>query len=247
MEVVFIGSGGHIITSDRSCPCILVDGEIMLDCGFGSLKNYRTLNMPLERIEKILITHHHADHAGDLVAFLWAMAMEGRKTPVKIFGPEETDELTLTLLRLMNTPEEYTVLKMEFENLKGGESLGEIKTLKTPHKPVNIAYRVERNGKVLCYSGDTPYYEPLAAFASKCNILIHDSVFLDEQKELATLTNHSTAGEAGRIARLAEAERLVLFHVLPFNRQFEREIIRQAAREFDGEILMVKDLDRIRL
>jgi ribonuclease Z len=247
LEVVFVGSGGHIVTLERSCPCLLVDGELLFDCGFGSLKNYRKLNLPLEKITRIFLTHHHADHVGDLVAFLWAMAMEGRKFPLKIFGPNETSKLVLSLLKLMNTPEEYTMLKMNFKELKGGESLGEIKTLRTPHKPVNLAYRLEKSGKSLCYSGDTPYHKPLAAFASKCNLLIHDSVFLNEQKELAALTNHSTAGEAGRVARLAEVEKLVLFHVLPFNIRFEREILKQAAEEFDGEIIMVRDLDKLRL
>jgi len=243
LKVTFVGSGGYIVTADRSCPSILVDGELLLDCGFGALKNLRTLNVSLKDLKKLLLTHHHADHVGDLVGLLWAMAMEGRDKPLEVWGPEGTDRLTMDLLEYMNTPPEYTVIKINFRNLAGGETLNGVKVLKAIHKPVNLAYRIERNGKSLCYSGDTSYCEQLISLASKCNLLIHDAVFLDEQREIAVLTNHSTAGEAGRVARAAGVEKLVLFHILPFNRAFEAELLKQAKREFDGEILIVKDLE----
>jgi len=245
LKVTFLGSGGYVVTADRSCPSILVDGVLLLDCGFGSLKNLRAAGVSVGALKRLLITHHHADHVGDLVGLLWAMAVEGRGEPFEILGPEGTDKLTLSLLEAMNTPPEYTMLKITFRNLSGGEDLGEVKTLKTIHKPVNLAYRVERGGKSLCYSGDTAYFEPLAALAKGCNLLIHDAVFLEEQKELAALTNHSTAREAGKIAEAAGVEKLVLFHILPFNRGFEREFVRQAGREFSGEILIVKDLETL--
>ena len=63
--------------------------------------------------------------------------------------------------------------------------------------------------------------------------------------DLAVLTKHSTAGEAGEIAQAAGVKKLVLFHILPFNRGFEREFVRQAGREFSGEILIVKDLETL--
>ncbi|RLI34765.1 hypothetical protein DRO53_02870 [Candidatus Bathyarchaeota archaeon] len=247
MKITFIGSGGYIVTSDRSCPSILIDDCMLLDCGFGCLQNLRKLNFNLKRLEKLLLTHHHADHMGDLVALLWALAMEGEGKLLEIWGPAGTEKLTRQLLELMNTPREYVVLKLCFREFKGGESLGEVKTLKTPHNPVNLAYRIERGGKSICYSGDTPFYKPLAAFASKCKLLIHDAVFLDEQKELAALTNHSTAGEAGEIAREAGVEKLVLFHVLPFNRAFEDKLVKQAEKKFGGEVILVKDLETLKI
>ncbi|MHC1586420.1 MAG: MBL fold metallo-hydrolase [Candidatus Hecatellaceae archaeon] len=247
MKVTFVGSGGYTVTADRVCPSILVDDKLLLDCGFGCLKNLRTLGLELKRLESLLITHHHADHVGDLIALLWAMAMEGRDAALKILGPQGTAKLTQSLLELMHTPSEYTVLKLDFKELSGGESLNGIKALKTLHRPVNLAYRVERGGRSLCYSGDTAYFKPLASFASGCNLLIHDAVFLNEQKELAAITNHSTAGEAGEIAQEAGVEKLVLFHVLPFNRAFERELVRQAEERFDGEVLLVRDLETIEI
>jgi ribonuclease BN (tRNA processing enzyme) len=243
LKVTFIGSGGYIVTADRSCPSILVDGELLLDCGFGSLKNLRAADVSLKDLRRLLLTHHHADHVGDLVGLLWAMAMEGRDVPLEIWGPDGTDRLTMSLLESMNTPPEYTVLKLNFKNLAGGETLGNIKVLRAIHKPVDLAYRIEKNGRSLCYSGDTAYCEQLISLASGCSLLVHDAVFLDEQKEIAALTNHSTAAEAGRIAEAAGVEKLVLFHILPFNRVFEAELLRQAEREFNGEILMVKDLE----
>ncbi len=245
MKVTFAGSGGVIVTKERACPCILIDDDIMIDCGSGSLKNLRQLNVDLGKIKKLLITHMHCDHISDLPPLLWAMEMESRTEPLEIVGYTGIEQTTKKILTLMNTPSEYTYFHMHFKALERNSQFEEIKTFLTIHKPANLAYKITRNGCSVCYSGDTVYFEPLAEFASNCNLLIHDSAFLARQKDIALLTNHSTAEEAGRIAKMANAKALALIHLFPYNVKTETQYIKQAKREFKRKIIVAKDMQKL--
>lgn len=240
--MTFIGSGGPSVTKERSCSCVLVDSDTLIDCGGGALKNLKTLGTDLTEIERVLLSHFHADHIGDLVSLIWAMDVEGRKIPLKIYGYEGVGELVSGLLKLMNTPSTLMAFKIECHPLKGGEEVGDFKAHLTKHKPPNLSYRISRGGRSLCYTGDTAHHEALFDFASGCDLLIHESVFLEEQKNLADLTNHSTAREAGRVAGKAGVKTLVLFHIFPYNAPFEGEYLAQASKEFSGRIIVARDL-----
>ena len=247
MRITFVGSGGVAVTKQRCCACFLIDEDILIDCGSGAVKNLRKMGVNLSNIKKVLISHYHADHISDLVPLLWALELEGYREPIEIMGYGRIEKVVKGMLKTMKTPESYTVFNLRFTSLRGGEEIGEIKCFLTKHKPKNLAYRIERNGKSVCYSGDTRFYKPLANFASNCNVLIHDTTFLDEQKELASLTNHSTASQAGKIARMANVDILVLTHFFPNNVENEEEYVKQASKEFKGKIILARDLQTIEI
>jgi len=223
----------------------LVDEDLLFDCGTGSVKNLRMADVDLAKLRKVLITHYHLDHISDLAPLLWTLEMEETKEPLEIAGYKTIEKVTKKLLKLMNTPEDFTVFNLKFNPLNGNENFGEIQTFLTKHKPKNIAYRIQRGSKSLCYTGDTAFYKPLVRFVSNCNLLIHEATFLDEQKDIAVLTNHSTASQAGKIAKLANVEKLVLTHIFPGNDKFEDKYVKQAAKEFKGEIFVAKDFQTI--
>ena len=245
LRVTFVGSGGPVVTKERSCPCILIDRDLLLDCGSGTLKNLRQLDVDLNGIKKLLITHYHVDHIGDLPSLLWAMELGERKSRLEITGYKDVEKLTKSLLKLMNTPEDITIFDLSFRSLSGEANFDDIRTCTTLHKPTNLAYRIARNGKSICYTGDTAYHEPLAEFASNCDMMIHDSMFLDEQTALAAMMNHSTAGEAAKIAEKAHVNTLVLFHIFPHNVNYENKFRQQASKEFNGKIIIPKDLQTL--
>ncbi len=247
MKITIIGSGGTTLTKSKACPSILIDEDILIDCGPGSLKNMVEIDTDLTKIKKIMITHYHADHVGDLIPLLWAIQLAESKESLEIIGYRKIEKFTISLLKIMHTPKEFTIFNVRFRSLIGGEEFDEVKTFKAKHRPTDIAYRVERNGKSVCYTGDTRFYRPLANFASKCDILIHDATFLDEQKKIASLTNHSTASQAGKIAKMADVKTLILTHILPHNTQYEEKYIKQASKEFDGEIIVARDLQTIKI
>lgn len=70
-----------------------------------------------------------------------------------------------------------------------------------------------RPGRVLVYTGDTRPTEATVEAARECDVLIHEATFAEEESERAARTAHSTAAQAGAIARRAGARRLILTHL----------------------------------
>lgn len=70
-----------------------------------------------------------------------------------------------------------------------------------------------RPGRTLVYTGDTRPCDATVDAAGGCDMLVHEATFSDEEVERAGRTGHSTARQAGEIARQAGARQLVLTHL----------------------------------
>lgn len=241
MQVTVVGSGGPAASKRRACPCFLIDRDVLVDCGAGAVRNLKTLDIDLTEIREILISHAHADHIGDLVSLLWAMRIDDRTKPLEITGPTGIESTALNLLSLMNTESGFLTYTITFKELEGGEDLGDIRTCRTNHKLPTVAYRIERGGRSICYSGDTSFCEDVITLARGCDLLIHEATFLEEQREFARQTTHSTAVDAGRAAQLAGAKKVIIFHIPPPNERMEDEYLRQVRRSYGGEVVIAED------
>jgi len=68
-------------------------------------------------------------------------------------------------------------------------------------------------GRKIVYTGDTRPVKKTIEISKNADLLIHDSSFTSDLQEWAEVTKHSTAREAGEIARLAGVKRLYLTHI----------------------------------
>lgn len=97
----------------------------------------------------------------------------------------------------------------DYQNLKSGKDYklenGEIIPNKNltldPSKPLSYAF-----------CSDTIYKEDIVPIIKNVDLLYHESTFLNDKKDLAKTTKHSTAQEAAKIAKLANADKLILGH-----------------------------------
>lgn len=94
----------------------------------------------------------------------------------------------------------------------------------------------KRDGRKLVISGDTRPCEALAQAGRDCDVLIHEATFSDDEQERALDTKHSTAREAGRVAKLAQARRLVLTHLSSRHDVDFGLLVAQAREEYHGPI-----------
>lgn len=93
MRAYALGTGGGPIVSGiraGTSTAICVDDAVYLvDCGMGSIRNYRN-HMEWGDLRSIFITHHHSDHIYDLGSYLltgWQVPGESFSRPIQVYGP----------------------------------------------------------------------------------------------------------------------------------------------------------------
>ena len=55
--------------------------------GTGSMERLYALGIPLDFIDKVFLTHLHADHMGDLAGFYIYGPQNNRSVPLRVWGP----------------------------------------------------------------------------------------------------------------------------------------------------------------
>ena len=66
--------------------------------------------------------------------------------------------------------------------------------------------------KSYAYCSDTEYDESIVKLVNNCDALYHESTFLEKHVKLSKTTKHSTAKQAGKIAKLSNTKLLILGH-----------------------------------
>jgi len=94
IEVLFLGTVSGVPTRDRNHSAIILShhGErketMLLDCGEGTQRQMLIAGINFMDIDKIFITHWHADHFAGLIPLIQTMNLERRQKPLYIFAPE---------------------------------------------------------------------------------------------------------------------------------------------------------------
>ena len=102
-----------------------------------------------------------------------------------------------------------------------------------------------RPGRTVVYTGDTRPTEGTVDAATDADLLVHDATFLDERRDRAGETGHSTAVEAAEIASRAGAKRLALTHVSSRYAGHEHDLEDEGRAHFDGETILPDDGDSV--
>ena len=98
----------------------------------------------------------------------------------------------------------------------------------------------KRPGKKIGISGDTMPTKELEEFFNECDYLVFDSTFLDEEKQKAQDTCHSTAKQAAELAKNANVKNLILTH---FSARYKDEIGHKTeAEQIHNSVITAKDL-----
>ncbi len=92
IRVTVIGSGYPFPRRAQASGSILVEvgndqrDIFIFDLGTGALSNLASMQLPVESITKLFLTHLHADHMGDIFGLMGSYAKVGRTDPVEIWG-----------------------------------------------------------------------------------------------------------------------------------------------------------------
>ncbi len=96
-----------------------------------------------------------------------------------------------------------------FGRLQKGET---IRAGEKEIKPEDVI-GAQRPGRVIVYSGDTRPCEAILNACKNADLLIHDGTLTSDLQDWALETKHSTALEAGELAKKAGVKQLILTHI----------------------------------
>lgn len=103
----------------------------------------------------------------------------------------------------------------------------------------------KRPGKKIGISGDTMPTEELEKFFDGCDYLVFDSTFLEDIKEKAAETCHSTAKQAALLAKKAKVKNLILTH---FSARYKDELQHlQEAKGIHDSVITSRDLLEVQI
>jgi ribonuclease Z len=138
--------------------------------------------------------------------------------------PGRFDVETADAIGVPNGPERGALQRGESITLPDGRVL-------TPDTVLGAA----RPGRRIVISGDTAPTETVRVLAEGADLLVHEATFLEDERDRAADTLHSTASQAAEIARDANVQLLALTHVSP--RYFGPELAREAREVFPATIV----------
>lgn len=238
MELTVLGCSGTFPSADSGCSSYLVrhDGyTLMIDAGNGAVGALQRVAGLLDP-DAVLLSHLHADHCVDLVAYSYARRFhEAKPARLPVHGPQGTQE---RICRIFDRPPRDHLDKVYvFHTVAPGHlELGPFSVTLTPtaHPIETYSVRVEAGGRSLCYSADTGVTPRLVEAAKGVDLFLCEATWEDGGNHPPDV--HLTASEAGEHAAEADVARLLLTHKVAW--QHDDDVLAGAARAFRGPVEM---------
>jgi ribonuclease BN (tRNA processing enzyme) len=222
MEIQFIGSGDAFGSGGRFHTCFLVTASscrFLIDCGASSLVALKQRGIPLDSIDGVVVSHLHGDHFGGLPFLLLdARHMSKRERPLFLYGPPGLKERLEAAQEALfpgatQMPAEfalvYEVLAAETRCAGSGFAVTPFLAEHSAGAPA-FALRIEADGKVVTYSGDTEWTDRLIGAARGADLFICECSSYERP-----LTGHlDYKSLSGKLATIG-AKRVILTHLNP--------------------------------
>jgi ribonuclease Z len=204
LRVTVLGSGNPWVTRAQSCGSILVEvgspqrDLLVFDLGSGSLANFASLKLSVNALDKVFITHLHADHTSDLITLFGSYRKSGRvDRGVQVWGPSgseprfgtnhfvdgirEACQWDSESTRSIHAEESFELFVQEFD-FSRTQVVYDANGVTVTAFPVihalsgAVGYRIDFGGLTVVHSGDTRPGWPLvrACEGTTVDLLIHE-------------------------------------------------------------------------
>jgi ribonuclease BN (tRNA processing enzyme) len=268
------GGGPRPRKSNSAPAQVIVVNDVayVIDCGDGVARQLVFAGIRLPQLRHIFLTHQHSDHNADYGNLLLLAWTSGLRSRVDCWGPPPLQQMTAHFME-MNSYDIQTRIKDEgriplqplihIHELTGGGLVLEDENVKVratlvDHPPVvpSFGYRFDCPDRSIVISGDTRPSENLIKLAQGADVLVHDALYPPAIDRLVAgvpnasslkksiMSHHTSAEDAGRVAKAAGVKTLVLSHLVPpDDPEVTDQMWTDAARKhFDGKIIVGRDL-----
>ena len=226
-----LGCSGTFPGPVSPCSGYLVEQDgyrLVLDLGSGALGALQR-HIDLLDVDAVYVSHLHADHCIDLVAYSYARRYhpKGLPPPLPVYGPAGTEDRLCAAYE--EPPADGLLDVYDFREVgPGRHQLGPFTvTTALTHHPIEAhALRLEAGGRSLTYSADTAVSDAVVELARGSDLFLCEASWLSVPTPPPGI--HLTGREAGEHATRAGVGRLLLTHLMPFT---DPEAVKAEARE----------------
>ena len=221
MRLTILGNNGPYPAPGGACSGYLLESDsgsttILLDCGTGVLSRLPQ-HTSLGQIDAVVLSHLHFDHMSDMLPMQYALQFNSRKRPLDVYAPAQP-----AAVRALLSGSFTDVWPMR------EVVIGEMKLSFCPvrHPVETYAVCVECDGARMVYTGDSNTDFALELFCDGADLLLADAGLSSEDHTDAA--PHLSAALCGKLAKDANAKRLILTH---FNPKYDPNALCAEARE----------------
>ena len=211
MKLTVFGTNATCPEADGACSCFLAESahsRLLLDMGNASLTKLQQ-KLDLAALDGIFISHFHFDHVGDL--FCAKYQLETRRAygeaipPIPLFAPAMPAWAAAELATngVFEISELSAPCSFVFRDMK-------LSFQPMPHLIESFGIRIEADGEVFAYSGDTGACSALTQLAARADLFLCEATF--PSCSAAECSHHLSAEHAAEAAKAAGAAQLLLTH-----------------------------------
>jgi ribonuclease BN (tRNA processing enzyme) len=221
MQLQFVGCGDAFGSGGRFNTCFhLVGSNInaLIDCGATSLVSMNKLAINRNAIDTILFTHFHADHFSGLPFFiLEANYVAKRQTSLTLAGPPGLKSRYAAAMETAfpgtqamewSFPLSFREFEIGKRNELGPMRITPFGVLHDERAGPCLGLRIEAEGKVIAYSGDSQWTDSLIEVGRNADLFICEAYTRD--KPIAT---HMALSLLERHLDHIRPKRLILTHM----------------------------------
>jgi len=247
-RLVILGSSNAVSSARHENTHMIVVGEkrvVMIDSVGNSISLLERAGIEPNSITDLVLTHFHPDHVSGVSLLLMDLWLMGRTQSINIYGLHITLEKTKQMMDLFGWDEWPNFYPVNFNPVPATELATvlddpEMRVLSSPmqHFIPIIGLRVEFKGskRVLAYSCDTEPCPQDIRLVEGADVLLHEAA--------GAAPGHTSAAQAGEIARQAEVGALYLIHY-PTGRYQETNLVSEAQKQFHGPVRLAEDFMEI--
>jgi ribonuclease BN (tRNA processing enzyme) len=220
MQFRFVGCGDAFGSGGRYNTCFHILGEganFLIDCGASTLPALKRQGVDRDAIDLILITHFHGDHFGGLPFLLLEAQFARRTRPLVIAGPDGIEARLKQAMEAMFENSSTTKQRFDLDvvALRADATYGLGAVNVTPFAVLHgefggpfLAYRVESEGRIIAYTGDTEWTEALIPLGLAADLFVAEAYTYDK-----AVRNHlSLKALEARLGDI-KPKRLILTHM----------------------------------
>lgn len=249
-KLILLGTSNAIPDPGRENTHMAVVGDsgtVLIDCVGTPIVHLAQAGIALDSITDLIATHFHPDHVSGIPLLLMNMWLLGRAEPLRIYGLHHCLERLEDMMGFYMWDNWPNFFPVAFHRLPERERVlvlekNDFRILSSPvrHLVPTIGLRMESsaNGRAVVYSGDTEPCPAVVRMASGADVLIHEAS--------GGGVGHSSASQAGAIAREAEVGHLLLIHY-PGTVTAASSLLEQAKVTFSGRVSLAEDFLEIEL